>query len=85
MTGAQVSHLQKYKDDVDAAYTKLCESYDEIKKSVEEKGWGEKVPQYIHTSHAAAQNKEAEFDARVELIKESQACDWKGLQSDVTD
>ena len=50
LTNAQVSHLQKYKDEVDAAYTKLGESYDEIKNSVEEKGWGERsaVHPYIN-------------------------------------
>ena len=46
---------------------------------------GENVPQYIHTAHAAAQVKKAEFDARVEIIKESHTCDWKALQSDVAE
>ena len=43
------------------------------------------VPQYIHTTHAAAVVKKTEFDARVEIIKESQTCDWKALQRDVAE
>ena len=85
LTAAQLSHLQKYTEGVDAAYKKLGESYDPIKKSVDEKGWGMNVPQYIHTSHAAAVVKKTEFDARVEIIKDSQTCDWKALQSDVAE
>ena len=85
LTTAQVNHLKKYKDEVDAAYSKLDEHYDEIKKSVEEKGLGDNVPQYIHTSHAAAKVKKAEFHARLDIIKDSQTCDWKVLQSDVAD
>ena len=46
---------------------------------------GNNVPQYIHTSHAAAKVKKAEFDARVDVIKDSQTCDWKALQSDVAE
>ena len=85
LTTAQVNHLKKYKDEVDAAYSKLDEHYDEIKKSVEENGWGDNVPQYIHTSHAATKVKKAEFHARLDIIKDSQTCDWKVLQSDVAD
>ena len=85
LTAAQLSHLQKYTDGVDATYKQLEESYAPIKKSVDEKGWGMNVPQYIHTSHAAAVVKKTEFDARVEIIKESHTCDWKALQSDVAE
>ena len=85
MTQAQSKHLEKYETEVNAAFVKLDESFDEIKKSVGEKGWGENVPQYIHAAHAAARVKKQEFDAKVEIIKESQACEWKVLQSDVTE
>ena len=75
--------MEKYETEVNAVFVKLNESFDEIKKSVEEKGWSENVPQYIHAAHAAARVKKHEFDTDVEIIKESQACEWKVLQSDV--
>ena len=80
----QLNHLNKYEAEVSETFKNIAGVFEQIKQSIEGNGWAANVPKYIHDAHEAILVSKAEFDATVELIKESHLGEWKSVQADVS-